>query len=87
MNKKMWNVLTFAAAVMVCYLFWMLFLGDCNNDGFLDLDMVEMGDIGVKYDFVTLCLFPPIMMGYVVVSLIEELNKKRRMKNGNQGQS
>lgn len=55
-------------------------------DGFLDLDMVEVGDIGVKYDFVMLCLCPPFTMGYVLVSLIEDLNEKRRKKNGNQKQ-
>ena len=84
MNKKIWNLLTFAAAVWMCFLFWMSFLGGCYNDGFLDLDIVEIGDIGVKYDFVMLCLCPPIMMGYVVSDMIADAIKKRRVKNGDQ---
>ena len=70
MNKKLWNLLMFSAAVGMCFILWMSMLASCYIDGFLDLDVVEAGDIGVKYDFVMLCLCPPIMMGYVVQDLI-----------------
>lgn len=86
MNKKIWDLLTFTAAVGISFLFWVLFLGGCCIDGFLDLDMVEIGDIWVKWDFVMLCLFPPIMMGYVVVSVTEDELRRRRMKNGNKNE-
>lgn len=88
MNKKFWwNVLIFAAAVGVCFLIWTGFLGCCYIDGFLDLDVVEAGDIGVKYDFVILCLCPSMMMGYTVHSMIIDAIKKRRAKNGNKEQN
>ena len=86
MNEKIWNALTFAAAVMVCYLFWILFLGGCYIDGFLDLDVVETADTWVKCEFVVLCLSPPIMMGYFLVDIMD-VNKKRREKNGDQNES
>lgn len=83
MKKKIWNLLSFVAAVGVCFLFWVCFLSSCYIDGFLDLDMVEMGDTWVKYDFVILCLCPPITMGYVLCDMIADAIKKRRAKNGN----
>ena len=87
MNRKIWNLLAFAAAELVCFGFWMVFLGSCYNDGFLDLAAAEAGDIGVKYDFVILCLFPSIMMGYCVNDMIADTIKKRRAKNGNKEQN
>lgn len=86
MNKKFWwNLLAFAAAVGVCFLIWIGFLSCCYSDGFLDLDVVEIGNKWVKYDFVLLCLFPPVMMEYTVHSMIIDAIKRRRVKNGNQG--
>jgi hypothetical protein len=87
MSRKIWNLLIFAAAELVCFGLWMVMLGNCYIDGFLDLDVVEAGDIGVKYDFVILCLFPSIMTGYCVNDLIADAIKKRRAKNGNKEQN
>lgn len=86
MSRKIWNLLIFAAAELVCFGVWMMFLSGCYIDGFLDLDVVEAGDIGVKYDFVILCLCPSVMIGYVVNDLIADAIKKRRVKNGDQKQ-
>lgn len=87
MNKKIWNLLQFVAAELVCFGFWMLFLSSCYIDGFLDLDVVEAGDIEVKYDFVILCFCPPVMMGYALVDVIVDAIKKRWVKNGNKEQN
>ena len=62
-------------------------LSMCYIDGFLDLGVVEAGDIGVKYDFVILCLCPSVTIGYVVNDLIADAIKKRRRKNGNKEQN